>query len=93
VVYIRLVPSEYSKKPPPTPKGDNTMRAKTTFVSKAAIETSRKYPEKNVWYFAYGNNECFVIGGNDRDAFLRSGIAPSMLKVEKRLYQNGRKIG
>lgn len=69
------------------------MRAKTTTVSKAAIAASRKYPEKNVWYFSKGNNECFVIGGKSYDAFLRSGIAPTMLGVEKRLYQNGRKIG
>lgn len=68
-------------------------RAKTTATSKAAIATSRKYPDKNVWYFRNGNNECFVIGGKSMDAFERSGIAPSMLGVERRLYQNGRKIG
>ncbi len=69
------------------------MRAKTTKVSKAAIEASRKYPERNVWYFAHGNNECFVIGGNSLDAFKRSGIASTMMYVHKRLYINGRKIG
>lgn len=69
------------------------MRAKTTYVSKAAIEASRQYPERCVWYFAHGNNECFVIGGNQLDAFLRSGIAPSMMHCERRLYINGRKIG
>ena len=70
------------------------MRAKTTKVSKAAIEASRKYPERNVWYFAHGNNECFVIGGgNSLEAFKRSGIAPTMMYVKTRLYINGRKIG
>ena len=69
------------------------MKARTTAVSKAAIKASRKYPEKNVWYFRNGNNECFVIGGKDLEAFQRSGIAPAMLGVEKRLYQNGKKIG
>ena len=68
-------------------------RAKTTTTTKAAIEASRKYPEKNVWYFARGNNECFIIGGKSGDAFLRSGISSTMIGVEKRLYQNGRKIG
>lgn len=68
-------------------------RTQTTVVSKAAIATSRKYPERNVWYFRNGNNECFVIGGNSVEAFKNSGIAPTMLEVEKRLYINGRKIG
>lgn len=69
------------------------MKARTTTVSKAAIATSRKYPEKNIWYFCKGDNECFVIGGKSLEAFQRSGIAPTMMGVEKRLYQNGRKIG
>ena len=68
-------------------------KARTTVVSKAAIEASRKYPEKNVWYFCKGNNECYVIGGNSLEAFQRSGISNTMLDVEKRLYHNGRKIG
>lgn len=68
-------------------------KAKTTPTSKAAIEASRKYPEKNIWYFRKGSNECFVIGGKSLDAFQRSGIAPNMLGVEKRLYQAGKKIG
>lgn len=67
-------------------------RAKTTTVSKAAIEASRKYPARNVWYFRNGNNECFVIGGKSGEAFERSGIAPTMLGAERRLYINGRKI-
>ena len=69
------------------------MRAKTTKVSKAAIEASRKYPEMRVWYFAKGNNECYIIGGNNLEAFQQSRIAPTMLGVEKRLYISGRKIG
>lgn len=69
------------------------MRAKTTTTSKAAIATSRKYPNRNVWYFRQGANECFVIGGNNLEAFKQSNIAPTMLNVETRLYQNGRKIG
>ena len=69
------------------------MKARTTKTTKAAIAASRKYPEKRVWYFAYGNNECYVIGGNNLEAFQQSRIAPSMLGVEKRLYINGRKIG
>lgn len=68
-------------------------RAKVTAVSKAAIEASRRYPEKNVWYFCKGSNECYVIGGKSLEAFQRSGIAPSLLGVEKRLYLAGRKIG
>ena len=36
------------------------MRAKTTKVSKAAIAASRKYPERHIWYFRHGNNECYV---------------------------------
>lgn len=68
-------------------------RAQTTKVSKAAIAASRRYPERNVWYFCNGNNECFVIGGNNVEAFKNSGIASTMLGVEKRLYINGRKIG
>lgn len=68
-------------------------RAQTTSVSKAAIAASRKYPERNVWYFRNGNNECFVIGGKSKEAFENSGIAPTMLGVERRLYINGRKIG
>ena len=68
-------------------------RAQTTRVSKAAIVASRKYPERNVWYFRNGNNECFVIGGNNVEAFKNSGISSTMLGVEKRLYINGRKIG
>lgn len=69
-------------------------RAQTTVVSKAAIAASRRYPERNVWYFRNNNNnECFVIGGNNVEAFKNSGIAPTMLGVEKRLYINGRKIG
>lgn len=68
-------------------------RAKTTRTSKAAIAASRKYPERNVWYFRNGNNECYVIGGNNWEAFKKSGIAPNMLGVERRLYINGRKIG
>lgn len=54
-------------------------RAQTTRVSKAAIATSRKYPERNVW--------------NNVEAFKNSGIASTMLGVEKRLYINGHKIG
>ena len=68
-------------------------RAKTTATSKAAIEASRRYPEKNVWYFHKGNNECYVIGGMSGEAFQRSGIAPTMMGVERRLYVNGKKIG
>ena len=68
-------------------------RAQTTTVSKAAIAASRKYPERNVWYFRKGNNECFVICKNGGDAFDKSGIAPTMAGVETRLYFNGRKIG
>lgn len=68
-------------------------RAQTTNVSKAAIAASRKYPERNVWYFHNGNNECFVIGGNNVEAFRNSGIAPTMIGVERRLYINGHKIG
>ena len=68
-------------------------RAQTTVVSKAAIAASRKYPERNVWYFRNGSNECFVIGGNNMEAFENSGISSTMLGVEKRLYINGRKIG
>lgn len=69
------------------------MKARTTAVTKAAIAASRKYPEKNVWYFCKGNNECFIIGGKSGDAFKASGIAPTMLGVEKRHYINGRKMG
>ena len=68
-------------------------RAQTTRVSKAAIAASRRYPERNVWYFRNSNNECFVIGGNNVEAFKNSGISSTMLGVEKRLYINGRKIG
>ena len=68
-------------------------RVQTTTVSKAAIAASRRHPERNVWYFRNGNNECFIIGRNNRDAFEKSGIAPTMLGVETRLYINGRKIG
>lgn len=68
-------------------------RAQTTTVSKSAIVASRKYPERNVWYFRKGNNECFVIGGKSGEAFKNSGIASTMLGVETRLYINGRKIG
>lgn len=68
-------------------------RAQTTAVSKAAIAASRRYPERNIHYFRNGNNECFIIGGNGLDAFKNSGIAPTMLGVEHRLYINGRKIG
>lgn len=68
-------------------------RAQTTTVSKAAIATSRRYPERNVWYFRKGSNECFVIGGKSGEAFKKSGIASTMLGVETRLYINGRKIG
>lgn len=68
-------------------------RAQTTVVSKAAIAASRRYPERNVWYFHSGNNECFVIGGNNVEAFKNSGIASTMLGVEKRRYINGHKIG
>ena len=68
-------------------------RAQTTTVSKAAIAASRKYLERNVWYFRKGNNECFVIGGKSGEAFKNSGIASTMLGVETRLYINGRKIG
>ncbi len=69
------------------------MKAKTTKVSKAAIAASRKYPQKAVWYFAKGSNECYVIGGNSREAFETSGIAPTMLGIDHRQYINGRKIG
>lgn len=69
------------------------MRARTTKTTKAAIATSRKYPERNVWYFCKGNNECYVIGGKSGEAFERSGIAPSLAGVECRLYINGKKIG
>lgn len=69
------------------------MRAKTTTVTKAAIATSRRYPERNVWYFRKGNNECYVIGGKSLEAFRRSGISNTMLDVEMRQYINGRKIG
>ncbi len=68
-------------------------RAQTTTVSKSAIAASRRYPERNVWYFRKGNNECFVIGGKSGEAFKNSGIASTMLGVETRLYINGRKIG
>ena len=67
--------------------------SKTTSVSKAAIAASRKYPEKNVWYFRKGSNECYVIGGMSGEAFIKSRIANNMLGVERRLYVNGRKIG
>ena len=68
-------------------------RAQTTSTSKAAISASRKYPERNVWYFRKGNNECYVIGGMSGEAFSRSGISPTMAGVERRLYIGGRKIG
>ncbi len=68
-------------------------RARTTTVTKAAIAASRRYPERNVWYFRKGSNECFVICCKEGDAFDKSGIAPTMAGVETRLYFNGRKIG
>lgn len=71
---------------------DGMPRKRTTAVSKAAIRTSRKYPDKNVWYFCKGNNECFVIGGLSYYAFIKSGISNTLLDVEKRLYVNGRKV-
>lgn len=68
-------------------------KARTTTTSKAAIEASRRYPERNVWYFCKGSNECYVIGGKSLEAFQRSGISNTMLGVEMRQYINGRKIG
>ena len=68
-------------------------RARITRVSKAAIAASRRYPNRNIHYFRNGNNEFFIIGGNNLDAFKNSGIAPTMIGVEHRLYINGRKIG
>lgn len=68
------------------------MRARTTSVTKAAIAASRKYPEKNVWYFCKGNNECFIIGGNNVDALHKAGF-PGFAGVEHRHYINGRKQG
>ena len=71
---------------------DGRSPARITKVSRAAIAASRKYPEKNVWYFRKGNNECFVIGGLSMDAFYQSGIARTPLGVERRLYVGGRKV-
>lgn len=67
-------------------------RAKVTPVSKAALAASRKYMNTYVWYFRQGSNECFVIGGNSLEAFQASGIAPTMLTVERRMYLNGKKL-
>lgn len=69
------------------------MRAKTTKVTKAAISASRKYPEKYVWYFRNGNNECFVIGGNSAEALHNAGFANFSGITEHRMYLNGRKLG
>lgn len=68
------------------------MKARTTTVTKAAIAASRKYPEKNIWYFCKGSNECFVIGGNNVDALHKAGFH-SFAGVEHRHYINGRKQG
>lgn len=68
-------------------------KARTTNTTKAALAASRKHPERTVWYFCKGNNECFVIGGMSGEAFRQSGIAPTRQGVECRMYLNGRKIG
>lgn len=65
-------------------------RARTTPTTKAAIAASRKYPEKNIWYFRNGSNECYIIGGNNLEALHRAGFPNYSAIDERRQYINGR---